>query len=226
MDENRDVDDNWRDIERREGLLRAKRMHIHNAATYRRVYRVDDVFVKVNLLSCAYRRSAGFQSLENEAKMMRLVEGLGLAPHVLDYRNMRSYEIIRMKRVNGYPLDQINMGVLRSVVVIVLVFYELIRLSRYKVSHGDLAPDNIILSESQIVFIDFGYAGVRKTCWSAFWYNLFKINIKSPGFNRPFALTAPRLVEFALPRWIRPYFRGLLRMKPYTRHPNIFDGMG
>lgn len=116
------------------------------------IYDCGDHIIKQATLDLASREGLIINSL-----------GPGPFPRVLDIQQYDGYSIIKLSKINGISIDQVDFSHHKSKEVVLEYVEQLLSILRilknHGVTHRDIHPSNILVTNDQTLFlIDFGWA--------------------------------------------------------------------
>jgi len=166
------------------GLPAAKIVSRSEYEPMRRVYIQNGKILKVSLSK--YRNSSVYRrnTLLEEGKILTHCQGIKGIPQIYDFYADDEIEILTMNVLLGVTLNQVNLNIRQSILVLTKFAFVLFQISLRGISHNDIRPRNIIVSDDYKVFlIDFDQAS-KSTVFEALFDNYLKrINIKMNFFG-------------------------------------------
>ncbi len=211
----------WHAVEKLLGIDGDVEKRLIQQGKGRAVLICTEIVWKVNLRYNGNFDLSDFQSLKNEAEVLRRLALTGYVPEVIKFIELDHMEALCLKRVDGVPLDECRMSFNQFLRLQLGVVRAIHAFSRHGIVHGDLAPHNIFIEDSgRIFFVDFGHA-YDSPYLKAIFRSLFVKKIGHPGFNRPYLVTFVRLIEFCLPRSYRKAYRKFLGIGEYKKTKDI-----
>lgn len=139
----------------------------------RRTYRCENRTLKVVNTSVEKTQANRNRTLASEGALLKDIGFLGFVPQNPVFEKRAELETLAYDYIPGKTLEKISFTGYSAVVVVCRIFLALWRLSWRGVVHGDLLPDNVIISSQNRVFlIDFDQSVQTSRRW-AFLTNLF-----------------------------------------------------
>ena len=210
--------DFWNKIER--GVVEGRITEIYKR-DFRgaRVYLTKDEVYKVQIRSPSYQQVSFYQDLVQEAEVLGYLDGKRSVVRLRHTILEDEYVAIVLERINGTNLAKYHFkGGLAVIKCMLGMISVTLRLSFSGVVHGDLAIHNFIIDQKGDIFIsDFGRArkvGVTKALIGNTFFKLDRNDFPVLG---AFA----RFIEFRLPIKYRAFYRGMLKLSPYTDNLNL-----
>ncbi len=111
----------------------------------------------------------------NEIKVLKALDGTGLAPTLFDYKTESEYVFFRTSYVDGTPLTDIGISDRITDLAISLSSYHIECLKsndglKYCLSHGDFTPWNMLIVNNKYQLIDWELAAERPLGYDLFLY--------------------------------------------------------
>lgn len=126
---------------------------------FRRVYAANGSVQKIVLLSHSNPTDVRAQNLAGEFAVLRKLDGVQGVPVPVNYFSSAGVEMLRLKRVEGKPLNQIQAGWGRMALVWAQASWIILRVAWRGISHNDISEENLLVSEDrQVTLIDFDQA--------------------------------------------------------------------
>jgi predicted Ser/Thr protein kinase len=198
---------------------------------FRRIYAGNEHIYKVVDLRRETTSNLRVQDLAGEFAILKNCEGIQGIPSATAHLRTGQYEVLVMKGVEGVPLSKLHIGWFRLLSILAKLSIILLKLSWRGISHNDIRPDNILITDDNSIYlVDFDQA-CRTTFIGAIARQFFGINtgvIKVHGsimsILRNYILGAmpPRVVKI-LRRLFSRKAREKLRALPVLRDDASFQ---
>lgn len=177
----------------------------------RRTYATEDRVYKVQLLQNDSPAGPRAQDLAGEYAILKRCEAITGIPSAVRYYRHENFEALVVKRVRGEPLTGLAVGWFRFLVVLAKLATLLIRMSRRGVSHNDIRPENVLVSDDGIVsVIDFDQA-TQATFLPALIRSFVGISVGEGMVHHSFLTILKRYLAKSLSPRTVPVLRKLLR---------------
>lgn len=125
----------------------------------RRTYVKKDVIYKILLLNHDSTSALRNQSLADELAIVKHCTGTIGVPEAVDYRRIGDVEVAVYEHIPFKSLDQVQVGLLIRCAIFCRLLLILFKVSLRGVSHNDIVPSNILVSDDGKPFlIDFDQA--------------------------------------------------------------------
>jgi predicted Ser/Thr protein kinase len=143
---------------------------------FRRTYVASDHIYKVVDLQHETTSNLRVQDLAGEYAILKDVEGIQGIPSAVAHFRTDRFEVLVMKRIHGNSLSKLHIGWARLLSILAKLSVILLKLSWRGISHNDIRPDNILITnDNSIYLVDFDQA-CRTTFPCAIARQFFGIN--------------------------------------------------
>jgi 2-polyprenyl-3-methyl-5-hydroxy-6-metoxy-1,4-benzoquinol methylase/tRNA A-37 threonylcarbamoyl transferase component Bud32 len=145
------------------------------ADTSRKTFLLDDVIIKSRKLDDDESAHLRHNDLKEEYEILKLSDAVKGIPKALHYCKNEVFELLFLNCLPGVQLRNMQLSFFETIKVSLKVLVILVRLSGKKISHNDVTPQNVLLTDKNSVsLVDFDQA-VRTTIVKAFAGNIFGI---------------------------------------------------
>lgn len=127
----------------------------------RKTYLLDDIVIKSRKIDEDQSGHLRTNDLEKEYNILKKCSGINGIPQALYYSRNNDYENLLLTLVSGVPLEYLKLNLFQFISVLWKLFNLLFKLSAGRISHNDLVPLNILVTENlKVSLVDFDQAVV------------------------------------------------------------------
>lgn len=127
-----------------------------NKLFFRRVYFFQGTAYKIQMTSLKPISEHYQQTLFGEWEILSNCSSISGIPSVIDYQKHNVFEVITTQIIEGAPLSEVKISFYLAILVLYRLSVILFILSSRGISHNDISPRNIIVSQdSDFFLIDF-----------------------------------------------------------------------
>lgn len=183
---------------------------ISNFDSNRRAYITPRFVVKVSgleLKSVDYSRSL---TLKNEHQTLEKLHGLFVVPVAKKFIQAKDFQCLVLNRFDGIELGAATINAFKRVLVLWKVFYGLVRISFRGISHNDICPRNILISNTgEIKIIDFDQSS-NHSVGIAFLNSIFGLEIQGAKSHFSFMRLLKKSLKYLLPQKVIKVYRAMV----------------
>jgi len=127
----------------------------------RKTYLFDDIVIKSSKIDEDSSKYLRANNLEQEYKILKNCSGIRGIPQALYYSKSNNYEIILLTFMQGVQLEYLKLNLFQFISILWKLFKLLLKLSAREISHNDVVPLNVLVTEEfELSLVDFDQAVV------------------------------------------------------------------
>ncbi len=139
----------------------------------RKTYSLDDIVIKSRKIGEDRTAHLRTNNLKEEYEILKILDPVKSIPKPLHYFTNEKFELLFIDFVPGLQLYNLQLSFYQTFLVTIKVLIILFKLTCKGISHNDVTPQNVLITESRKVsLIDFDQA-VKTTFFKAFAGNFF-----------------------------------------------------